>query len=684
LDLRGEFQISPDARYVAVIPSEGREQLVIWDLESQTKTCTLSFEGPIARRFSSGPLNLEFFPETNLFLFNGRAGPEGPTTSTNQIRLMDLENCQVLFEMNPRLWPILAVSPDGRYLAYSQDDPSGTIRRAYLFDTQEKSEERVGDDLNLAGLGFTNDSQAVIVSYPYMTKIYDLSSREVLAQTDTRLAKNEQIGTYPLQDGHRILFAGFEYNFIWDYTNNKSFSLSKDLIAGYRESFDDRNGVIVTSESIWNLDQKNRVALTDYPYGRDLSALSKDGSYAAVDSGYAPYQIDLLETATGRLVSQLPGERTPVAVGDGASFITSGDGQIFVRSFSSGELLDTFQGRYMNGIPLTGQQVLIWDAAGGIAILDTGTGRILKQADLPILPIDYGRVPDYYTFQHSFPIWEESLGFDPSAWLTSAGRNTQVVSPDHAAGIQQYGNSVQIHSIQGENFFPTAETLLASYGFKGVWLQFAFSPDGKQVVGFTNSQLIVWDSQTGRQIRGVYGKSYLQGRTTDFGFAPDGSRLLVSSIRQDGRSLTILDVKTGAQVQSHEVPDCNLNIPYAVTADGSQVFTITQDCRIGLFNIADWQEVKSFGGPYSGAELALALSPDGKFLAAGYKQSLEIWDVPSGKLVKSFNDLDTHIENFIGDFSLAFSPDGKLLAARYGRSFYIGSTVILFGVPAAP
>jgi WD40 repeat protein len=215
-------------------------------------------------------------------------------------------------------------------------------------------------------------------------------------------------------------------------------------------------------------------------------------------------------------------------------------------------------------------------------------------------------------------------------------------------------------------------------------LQFSFSADGKQVVGYTNSQLIVWDSQTGKQIKGVYGKKYLQGNLTDFGFSPDGSRVLVSSIRQDGRSLTILDVKTGAQVQSHEVPNCNLNIPYAVTPDDSQVFTITQDCQIGLFNITNWQEVKSFGGPYSGADLALALSPDGKLLATGQKQTLEIWDVDSGKLLFTVNDLDTHITNFIGDFSLAFSPDGKLLAVRYGRWFQIGSTITLFGVPVAP
>jgi len=55
----------------------------------------------------------------------------------------------------------------------------------------------------------------------------------------------------------------------------------------------------------------------------------------------------------------------------------------------------------------------------------------------------------------------------------------------------------------------------------------------------------------------------------------------------------------------------------------------------------------------------------------------------SGMLLKRFN-LETGIENFIGNFALAFSPDGKFLIARYGlgNTFFFDTTVMLFGMPA--
>jgi WD40 repeat protein len=134
-------------------------------------------------------------------------------------------------------------------------------------------------------------------------------------------------------------------------------------------------------------------------------------------------------------------------------------------------------------------------------------------------------------------------------------------------------------------------------------------------------------------------------------------------------------------VQSILVPDCNTRIQYVVTADSNQIVTLTSDCRIGLFNIADWQIVKSFGSAPVGP-FALALSPDGKLLAVGYKQTLEIWDVNLGVLVKSIRDIDTQFKDYVGNFALAFSPDGTLLAARYSSSFWfpVESTVMLFGV----
>ncbi len=62
--------------------------------------------------------------------------------------------------------------------------------------------------------------------------------------------------------------------------------------------------------------------------------------------------------------------------------------------------------------------------------------------------------------------------------------------------------------------------------------------------------------------------------------------------------------------------------------------------------------------------------------------ALEIWDAQSGLLLKRFN-LETGIENFIGDFALAFSPNGKFLVARsgFGNNFFFDTAVTLFGVP---
>ena len=667
------YRLSPTGKYLAVITRELSNQVQIWDLDTLEKTCSINFPGEIDNG-GRGARTMEFFPETNRFLFNGIW--VNKDTSKREIRLLDLDKCQEMFVTQPDYWYIFSVSPDGRNVAYLEN------AQVILQKVEDNSKFAIGDNSNVRGVGFTTDSQSVIISYTYTTKIYNLASREIVNQLESNQGKNT-VYIYALNNGKRILIAGESDNRIWDTETKTSFSLGAEFITAYREFFDDRNGALVTWQSVWNLEHKNRVNLKDYPNGRSLSALSQDANFLVVSSGYAPYQTNLLDATTGKIITSLPGEYAPVAV-DGETFITSGDGRISAHNFSNGDLLNTLQGEYMNGVTLKEQQVLIWDAKGSISILDVGKGRILQQAALPKFPMDYGRVPDHYFSQHNFLVWEKALGFDPSPWLASNGRNTLAVSPDHKTGIEQSGDVVHIFSITGDTFIPTQENLLASYTFKGFWLQFKFSADSKQVVGITYSQMIVWDSQTGKLVRAFSGKDYLKGNPTDFGFSPDGSQVIISSIQDDTRSLAILNVKTGALVQSYEVPNCNLSIPYAFTADGSQIFTITQDCRIGLFNISDWKQVKSFGGPYSGAKFSLALSPDGKLLAAGYKQSLEVWDVGSGKLVKSFNDLDTHIVNFIGDFAISFSPDGKLLAVRYGRWFVIGSTVELFGVPVAP
>jgi WD40 repeat protein len=670
---RTTYQLSSDDKYLANVSNENESQVILWDLDSGTKACTLDFPGSVDLG-SRGPLLMDFFPGSNLFLFNGRwVNAEGK--STNAVQLVDLGTCRKIFELGSRLLSQMAVSPDGSQVAYVKDE------RVILFGTQEQKESDLGEAANLRGLGFSADSKSVILGYSYVLKMVELATGNITAQMDVSLGR-DSVYLYALQDGHRILIAANESNRIWDLEGNKNYSLGSDLIAAYRSHFDDYNGTLVTTESVWNLDTRNRVDLTNYPYGRSNSALSPDGTFLAVDSGYAPWQTDLLNAGTGQVLTRLPGERAPIRVGE--FFLTSGSQQILVHRFESGEVTQTIIGAYMNGTSLSDTQALLWNARGEIFILDVIQGQIGHQATMPDFPLSSMLAPDYYTAAHDFPAWEESLGGDPSALLTGSGRNTVLVSSDRRTAIQQSGDQVQIFRLTDGDFLLTKENLLASYGFNGVWFQFVFSPDGKLVAGKTYSQLFIWDAHTGQQVRGFIGDDYLKSNWFNFGFSPDAGLFLIDSIQQKDRVLTILDVQTGRMVQSHSVAGCNLSIPFAVTPDGSQVYTVTPDCRIGLYVLEGWQNLKSFGGPYGGTKLALALSPDGKWLAVGYQQSLEIWDVATGMQVKKFSGLHTDNNQFIGDYSLTFSPDGKILIARYGRWFLLGSSTTLFGVPATP
>ncbi|MCB0094451.1 MAG: pentapeptide repeat-containing protein, partial [Caldilineaceae bacterium] len=55
---------------------------------------------------------------------------------------------------------------------------------------------------------------------------------------------------------------------------------------------------------------------------------------------------------------------------------------------------------------------------------------------------------------------------------------------------------------------------------------------------------------------------------------------------------------------------------------------------------------------------ALAFSPDGKMIAsAGYDQSICLWDIESGALIRRFKGHSSYV------YSIAFSPDGQLIAS---------------------
>jgi RNA polymerase sigma factor (sigma-70 family) len=156
----------------------------------------------------------------------------------------------------------------------------------------------------------------------------------------------------------------------------------------------------------------------------------------------------------------------------------------------------------------------------------------------------------------------------------------------------------------------------------------AVSPDGRTVVAKQPSRLHVCDSATGKVLRSIAlpgGPPLPEGDTLVF--TPDGKALATTC---EAKDIRLIDFESGQTIRTfiHDNPESSLS-----------------------------------GGPAQ--VLAIAFSPDGKWMASGGYGNVKddyfarLWDVETGKEVRRI----MHGRKGYGVRSLAFSPDGKTLAS---------------------
>lgn len=230
-----------------------------------------------------------------------------------------------------------------------------------------------------------------------------------------------------------------------------------------------------------------------------------------------------------------------------------------------------------------------------------------------------------------------------------------------------------------------------------------FSPDDRFAAGVFETRIVIWDANTGQELR-LIPLSVPPGAVYDFEFSPDGSKMLLShqkytrdyssGIHTDA-TLLVFDAQTGRSLkffqlkQAFRKAGCNIGMPFAITADSTQLITITENCRLGLFDMSTWELQYEFHEPFKDANIDLALSPDNRLLAIAYQDRLELWDLTSGTLIRRYDNpvLDIYPRYLDAElgylYQVAFSPDGELLGTRFSReaSMQNNSIIALWGVP---
>ena len=230
-------------------------------------------------------------------------------------------------------------------------------------------------------------------------------------------------------------------------------------------------------------------------------------------------------------------------------------------------------------------------------------------------------------------------------------------------------------------------TKVASLHVDGGVHGLAFSPDGRYLATSTplaNLLIHIWDWRTGRIVRTIKKlPSGDAGVTEPLRFSPNGRLLALCAGALGHVVIQVWNPETGAVV--HDIPNANPHgstdcQSIAFSPDGRRLFAVfdrntysTTDSLIA-YSTRTWQPV--WGLPTPSLQLTtLAVSPDGRFLAAGgmytpprnsnapgseFQARIAIVDVARHAIVRRFTPFS---RPFLRLNQLAWSPDGVHLAA---------------------
>lgn len=176
----------------------------------------------------------------------------------------------------------------------------------------------------------------------------------------------------------------------------------------------------------------------------------------------------------------------------------------------------------------------------------------------------------------------------------------------------------------------------------------AFTRDGHHLAAVETGEklLRLWDVGSGRELLRLKEQTPLSA----IAFTPDGKSLVTSS---GSAQVKVWELATGQQLRLIQSGEGSVNA-LAISPDGRHLAA-----GDGTVRIWDMQTGKQLSNPPAeqGAIRVIAYSPDGSRVASGSQNGMILlWDAASGKVLNS-------IKSHGAVTSLAFSPDGKRLVS---------------------
>ena len=176
------------------------------------------------------------------------------------------------------------------------------------------------------------------------------------------------------------------------------------------------------------------------------------------------------------------------------------------------------------------------------------------------------------------------------------------------------------------------------------------TPNGRYAISGSegaNTNLIVWDIKTGKQICSLKGH-----KKTVWAVAvtPDGRAISGSS----DNTLKVWDIEKGSEIRTLEGHN-NKVYAVALTPDGRYAVSGSSDTNLKVWKIETGEELYTLNG-HKGPVKVVSVTPDGRFAISGSDENdtnLMVWDIIKGVML---HPLKGHVKPV---YTIAVTPDSR-------------------------
>jgi len=409
------------------------------------------------------------------------------------------------------------------------------------------------------------------------------------------------------------------------------------------------------------------IKLWDIVSGKELKALKNPEEFSAFSVRFSPdgkrlvsvgdKTITMWNVESGQIIGILKGDATRAAVfsPDGRMLATAIDNVIKLWDDQTGRELKTLSGHnfLISSLVFSPDNkklasaglydgVKLWNIASGKEIKTFSGNSVEFSPDGKLLALSDG---DSIFKLLNISTWEPLKTFSNYTDKVESVR----FSPDGKifASIGDDDNTIKLWDvITGQQLNP-----LKGHS-KGVGT-FVFSPDGKTIAWDGGSEIKLWNITNGQSLKTLSGHT---SSVYEITFSPDGRMLATGS---SDKTIKLWDLVTGKEIKTFTGNPFSV-IPVTFSRDGKMLASGSENI-IKLWDINSGQEIRTLIG-HTWTVWSVAFSPDGKILASGsWDGTIKLWDVATGILQKTLKDDDTK-QTLVT--LVRFSDDGKFLASH--------------------